>query len=372
MSVPRERSAPRDVSVPRDGDRSVTPPRRRPWRSPPRRQHNGDGGRVVERIIERVASAGPASYHVRTKSNYNDWSLLMKIKLEARCLWNAIDPGNVELHVDRMALDAICGAVPPEMISSLATKPSARAAWESLRTMRVGDDRIRKASAQKAHQEYEALSFRDGEAVEDFAMRLTGVVNQLAILGDPEPEPKVVQKYLRIARPRFKQLVISIETLLDVGTLSVEEVTGRLKAAEEDDAQAPPAPSSSGKLYLTEEQWLERYKKKEQDEGRGAGGSGGRGKRGCGKWQGRGGGENTDSGSNTKTGRSDDKCRNCGKPGHWAYECRSKPKREEQAHVAHEDESTLLFLEASVVDSIDGSGAVVHLVEEKVFATLGE
>jgi hypothetical protein len=43
--------------------------------------------------VERIAASGPANFPVLTKTNYNDWSLLMKIKLEARGLWNAIDPG---------------------------------------------------------------------------------------------------------------------------------------------------------------------------------------------------------------------------------------------------------------------------------------
>jgi hypothetical protein len=51
----------------------------------------------------------------------------------------------------------------------------------------------------------------------------------LAVLGDPEPDDKDVLKFPRIAQPRFKQLVISIATLLDVSTLSLEEVTDRLR-----------------------------------------------------------------------------------------------------------------------------------------------
>jgi hypothetical protein len=126
-----------------------------------------------------------------------------------------------------MALNAICNAVSAEMITVLTTKDSAREAWESIKTMRIRDDRIRKASAQKVRREYEVLDFLDG-GVEDFAMQLMGMVNQLAVLGDPELDDKVILKFLRIARPRFKQLVISIETLLDVSTLTVEKVTGQL------------------------------------------------------------------------------------------------------------------------------------------------
>jgi hypothetical protein len=72
------------------------------------------------------------------------------------------------------------------------------------------------------------------EGIEDFAMWLTVIVHQLDMLGDPEPTDKVVLKYLRIARSWYKQFILSIETLLNVSTLSIEEVTGRLKAAEDD------------------------------------------------------------------------------------------------------------------------------------------
>jgi hypothetical protein len=71
-------------------------------------------------------------------------------------------------------------------------------------------------------------------------MRLMDMVNQLTVLGDPEPDDKAILKFHHIARPRFKQLVISIETRLDVSTLSLEEVIGRLRSAKEDSA-APPA-----------------------------------------------------------------------------------------------------------------------------------
>ncbi|WVZ97328.1 hypothetical protein U9M48_042876 [Paspalum notatum var. saurae] len=201
----------------------------------------------------------------------------MKIKLEAKCLWGAIDPGGtaVERHEDRMALDAICSAVPPEMISTLAVKESVEDAWESIRVMRIGDDRVRKTSAQRVRRQYEELAFRDGEGIEDFALRLTGIVSQLATLGDPEAPAKVVEKYLRIARGRYKQLVVSIETLLDVSTLTVEEVTGRLLASEDDPEPTPPPAPAGGKLYLTEERWAGAVQAKEGENARTGGGSAG-------------------------------------------------------------------------------------------------
>jgi len=178
----------------------------------------------------------------------------MKIKQLARSLWDAIDPGGVDLHEDRMAMDALCSAVPPDMVGSLLGKESARATWDAIRTVRICDKRIRKSAVHQARREYDVLEFKAEENVEDFAIRLNALVSRLAVLGDPEPPHKVVEKYLRVAKPRFRQLVISIETLFDVSTLYVEEITGRLVAAEDDDSRPAQHQQQSGKLLLTEEE----------------------------------------------------------------------------------------------------------------------
>ncbi|BAH93049.1 Os05g0283600 [Oryza sativa Japonica Group] len=43
-----------------------------------------DRGLVIHRVVKEAG--GAANYPVLTKTNYNEWSLLMKIKLQARCL----------------------------------------------------------------------------------------------------------------------------------------------------------------------------------------------------------------------------------------------------------------------------------------------
>jgi hypothetical protein len=58
----------------------------------------GGGQLIVERVIERVALAGPVSYPLLTKANYNQWSLLMRIKLKAHGLWGAVDPSGAEFQ----------------------------------------------------------------------------------------------------------------------------------------------------------------------------------------------------------------------------------------------------------------------------------
>jgi hypothetical protein len=45
-------------------------------------------GVVIQRVIREVG--GGSSYPTLTKTNYSDWTLLMKVKLKAWALWSVI------------------------------------------------------------------------------------------------------------------------------------------------------------------------------------------------------------------------------------------------------------------------------------------
>jgi uncharacterized membrane protein YgcG len=76
-----------------------------------------------------------------------------------------------------------------------------------------------------------------------------------------------VEKYLRNVPKKYTQIMLSMETLLDLSTLSIEEVTRWLKAVD-DREEAPPTNTVSvdGKLLFTEEQWLTHQKQKKRQE----------------------------------------------------------------------------------------------------------
>jgi len=72
----------------------------------------------------------------------------------------------VDYDDDRIALDAICSAVPGELVLVLATKDTAKEAWEAIKTLRIGDDCVRIVTAQNLHAEYESIALCDGESIE--------------------------------------------------------------------------------------------------------------------------------------------------------------------------------------------------------------
>jgi hypothetical protein len=119
--------------------------------------------------------------------------------------------------------------MPPEMVPRMAKKKSVAEAWDAIKTMCVGSDKVQKGRAQQLRREFAAMLCRNSEKVDDFALHLYNLIINLEELGEEIEEQRVVEKLLRSVSPLFDHLVTSIETLLDISFLSLEEVTGRLK-----------------------------------------------------------------------------------------------------------------------------------------------
>jgi hypothetical protein len=58
------------------------------------------------------------------------------------------------------------------MQGSLAVKPTTSTTWEAIRYVRVGTDRVKEANAERLWREFGDITFKAGETVEDFSLRL--------------------------------------------------------------------------------------------------------------------------------------------------------------------------------------------------------
>lgn len=190
--------------------------------------------------------------------------------MQAQEVWEAIEPKNpqnqVSVKKDRLAMAIIVQAVPDEILLSLAEKESTKEAWDTLKTLYMGSDRVRTTKVQTLKAEFEVLTMKESETVDDFSGKLSNIVNNIRALGDNMEEAYVVKKILRAVPSRFLQLASTIEQFADLDTMSFEEVVGRLKAHEE--RIRGHVEVEEKKLLLTHQEWTERSKKQSHDQSR--------------------------------------------------------------------------------------------------------
>uniref|UniRef100_A0ACD5YIS2 Uncharacterized protein n=1 Tax=Avena sativa TaxID=4498 RepID=A0ACD5YIS2_AVESA len=168
-----------------------------------------------------------------TRSNYTNWAMVMEVNLQAASLWEAIEDETVPRREDKQALAALLRSTPSEMHYMLVGKGSAKAAWEAIRLQYQGNDRVRDSRVRRLRTEFETVTFKANERIDEFAMRISNIASALRSLGDSVDEEKVARKFLSVVLTHFVQIAFSIETLLDPATLTVEEVVGHLRAVEE-------------------------------------------------------------------------------------------------------------------------------------------
>jgi hypothetical protein len=160
----------------------------------------------------------------------------MSVRLQVRHMWEVVRYGDVDYYEDRRVLDALIAAVSSKMQFSLFKKRTAKEAWDAIAAARIGSDRTRKTTLQALHKEWENLAFKSGEDVDDFALRLNTLQQKMVQFGDDTySEERAVEKLFRCIPEKYKQIARSIESLLDLSTMSIEDAISRLKVVDGDE-----------------------------------------------------------------------------------------------------------------------------------------
>jgi hypothetical protein len=162
----------------------------------------------------------------------------MRVKLQVRHMWDVVRYGDVDYDQDRRALDVLIAAVPPEMQFSLTNKQTAKEAWDAIAAACIGSDRARKSTLQALRKEWENMAFKSGEDIDDFALRLNTLLQKMVQFDDNTyGEERAMEKLFRCIPKKYKQMTRSIESLLDLSTMTIEEALGRLKVVDSDEPQ---------------------------------------------------------------------------------------------------------------------------------------
>lgn len=99
--------------------------------------------------------------------------------------------------------------------------------------------------------------FHDKESIDDFTMCINELTDSLHELGGGLVDSCVVKEVLHVVPRRLKQVVVSIEILVDLDTMSIEELVGQLQVVEDADTKECEMTNAwnTEQLLLTEAQW---------------------------------------------------------------------------------------------------------------------
>jgi gag-polypeptide of LTR copia-type len=142
---------------------------------------------------------------------------------------------------------------------SIFTKISAatttKDAWIILKTIFQGNSKVITIKLQGLRREFETLSMKESETVQEFLTRVSSVINQIRSYGEDFSEATVVMKVLRSLTTKFDHVVAAIEESKDLTTYSFDELLGSLQAhevrllrsEEKDDSKAFVSKGNSGR-----------------------------------------------------------------------------------------------------------------------------
>lgn len=145
-----------------------------------------------------VRSRGPINFPQLTRTNYTPWAMQMRVAMQSAVVWEAVSSEAVPFEMDRDALPAIYQGVPEDVLASLTGKDTAKA-WDAIKTVCVGHDRVRESNLQALRKAFEGLEMGDDEQIEAFATRVNKMVSSIRALGDEVNELTLVQKILQAA-----------------------------------------------------------------------------------------------------------------------------------------------------------------------------
>ncbi|KAK6141915.1 hypothetical protein DH2020_024346 [Rehmannia glutinosa] len=195
-------------------------------------------------------------------------------------------------------------------------------AWE-LQTSHKGAEQVKKVRLKTLRGEFEALHMKESESISDYFSRVLAVSNQMKRNGEKLSDVRIMEKIPRSLSPKFEHIVVIIEETKNLEEMTIDQLLGSLQAYEE---------KHKKKQDIVEQLFKMQVKDKEESMGNE------RGQHGRGRGR---------SNPRTRYEKSQTKCYNCQKFGHYASKCRApKNKVEKKAHYVenkNEEDVNLLL-----------------------------
>ncbi|KAE8813114.1 retrotransposon protein [Hordeum vulgare] len=155
-------------------------------------------------------------------TGYTSWAIKVEAILDAGGLWGVVQPANgaaVDTGKCKTARAMLLTALPEDLLMQVAAKLTAREVWDSLKVRFVGADRVRVARLATLRGDFERLRMDDGESLDAFAGKISGMAARYAGLGSTLDDAAMVKELLDAVPDRLYAAVAGIEQFCDVWTM---------------------------------------------------------------------------------------------------------------------------------------------------------
>ncbi|XP_022893715.1 uncharacterized protein LOC111408146 [Olea europaea var. sylvestris] len=176
----------------------------------------------------------------RFDGHYDHWAMLMENFLRSKEYWDLIE--NEILVAAEVAIEAQCKtitdlklkdlkvknylfqAIDKTIIETILNKETAKAIWDSMRLKYQYSTKVKRAQLQALRREFEILSMREGEKVDEYFARTLTLANKMKTHGENMKQSVIIEKILTSMTLKFNYVVCSIEESNDLSTMTIDEL----------------------------------------------------------------------------------------------------------------------------------------------------
>jgi hypothetical protein len=159
-------------------------------------------------------------------------------------VWDVIEIGHVkpvvlaskydklEFSFNEKAMNAILSGLVEAEFVKVMHFDSTKLMWDKLISSYEGNEKVKDAKLQTHKLKFEQLNMDEDETISKYFLHIEYLVNTMKGLGETIAESFLVQEKLRYLPDRFNSEVSAIEEIIDLKTLTLDEILGTLTAYE--------------------------------------------------------------------------------------------------------------------------------------------
>ncbi|GJW84340.1 hypothetical protein Tco_0157485 [Tanacetum coccineum] len=215
----------------------------------------GAAPKQQQQVIPQTTAISNIKLPILKKEEYDIWAMEMEHYLEYidNDVWKVIQNGNSKKRIstgkdgvirilppvtaaeiqavekERKAKNILLMAIPKEHMRRFHGMDDAKEIWEAIRTRFGGNANSKKMQKAVFKQQFEAFTISSSEGLEKGYDRFQQLLSQLEAHGAEVSTEDANHKFLRSLPPAWSNLAMTMRTKPDVDTLSIDDLTNKVK-----------------------------------------------------------------------------------------------------------------------------------------------